>query len=76
MKLLSKNLLVEYGFTESKVKTNNAIEIMSRNEVDIVIKDGGSFYCSNSGVDYPLKDIAGLRKLYKELKSEDLKPVM
>jgi hypothetical protein len=75
MKLLSKNLLMEYGFAESKGKTNNVNEVMTRNNVDIVIKDGGSFYYSNMGIDYPLKDIASLRKLYKELKSEDLKPV-
>lgn len=66
---------MEYGFAESKVKTNNVNEVMTRNNVDIVIKDGGSFYYSNMGIDYPLKDIASLRKLYKELKSEDLKPV-
>ena len=76
MKLLSKNLLMEYGFTENKVKANNINEVMTRNEVDIVIKDGRSFYCSNMGIEYPLKDIAGLRKLYKELRSEDLKPVI
>lgn len=75
MKLLSKNLLMEYGFAESKVKTNNINEVMTRNEVDIIIKDGVSFFYSKMGTDYPLKDIAALRKLYKELKSEDLRPV-
>lgn len=75
MKLLSKNLLLEYGFTESKTKATNVNEVMTRNNVDIIIKNGVSFYYSDMGNDYPLKDIAALRKLYKELKSEDLKPV-
>jgi hypothetical protein len=76
MKLLSKNLLVEYGFTECRDKSNNITEVMTRNEVDINIKDGVSFYYSNMNVMYPLKDIAALRKLYKELKSEELRPTL
>lgn len=75
MKLLSKNLLMEYGFTVNKTKANNINEVMTRNNFDIIIKDGVSFYYSNMGTDLPLKDIAALRKLYKELKSEELKPV-
>ena len=76
MKLLSKNLLTEYGFAKNKVKTNTINEVMTRNEVDIIIKDDYSFYFSNNGVNLPIKDIASLRKLYKELKSEELKPVV
>lgn len=76
MKLLSKNLLSEYGFSKNKVKTNTSSEVMTRNEVDIIIKDDYSFYFSNNGVHLPIKDIASLRKLYKELKSEELKPVV
>ena len=76
MKLLSKNLLSEYGFSKNKVKTNTSSEVMTRNEVDIIIKDDYSFYFSNNGVYLPIKDIASLRKLYRELKSEELKPVV
>jgi|JI10StandDraft_1071094.scaffolds.fasta_scaffold62095_2 hypothetical protein len=31
---------------------------------------------SNLGFDYPVRDTAGLRKLYKELKSQELKPLI
>jgi hypothetical protein len=75
MKLLSKNLLLEYGFTESEVKSNKINQVMTRNNFDIIIKDGKTFHHSDMGVDYLLKDIAALRKLYKEIKSEELKPV-
>lgn len=73
MKLLSKDLLQEYGFTENIVKTNAWIEVMTRDDLDIVIKEGRFFY-SNLGIDYPLKDLAGLRKFCKELRNQDLKP--
>jgi hypothetical protein len=74
MKLLSKDVLQEYGFSENIHKTNSWIEVMTRDNVDIVIKEG-SFYYSNLGIDYPLKDLAGLRKFYKEVKNQDLKPL-
>jgi len=75
MKLLSKDLLVEYGFIRNNLKTNNILEIMSRNEFDICIKFDGSIYSSFNGKDYTLKDIAALRKLYKEVNKAELKPV-
>jgi len=75
MKLLSEDLLKEYGFVIDPVKSNHIIKVMTRDNMEIVMKDNGSFYYSNVGIDYPLKDIAGLRKLYKELRSTDLKPV-
>ena len=31
---------------------------------------------SNLGFDYPVRDTAGLRNLYKELKSQELKPLI
>jgi len=74
MKLLSKDVLQEYGFSENTGKTNGWIEVMTRDNVDIVIKDGNFFY-SNLGIDYPLRDLAGLRKFYKEVKNQDLKPL-
>lgn len=74
MKLLSKDILAEYGFTDNKIKTTTWAEVVTRDKMDIVTKDG-LFYYSNMGIDYPLKDLAALKKLYKELRSEDLKPV-
>jgi hypothetical protein len=75
MKLLSKDLLLEYGFTEDNSKTKHKTTVMTRDNLDIVIKDDGSIYHSNMGFDYPLKDIASLRKLYKEVRSQELKPI-
>lgn len=73
MKLLSKDLLLEYGFIENSEKTTAWTEVMTRENIDIVIKEGRFFY-SNLGIEYPLKDLTALRKFYKELKSQELKP--
>ena len=75
MKLLCDQLLSEYGFFENKEKTTRFVKIFSRDRLDIILKDDGSFYYSNMGFDYPLKDLTGLRKLYKELRREELKPL-
>lgn len=74
MKLLSKDVLIEFGFSENVEKTNSWIEVMSKDNFDIIIKDGG-FYYSYLGIDYPLKDLAGLRKFYKESRKQELKPI-
>lgn len=75
MKLLSKDVLMEYGFTENELKTHNGKTVMTRNKFDIVINEDGSVHYSNMGFDYPLKDLSGLRKLYKEVRREELKPI-
>ena len=74
MKLLSQDLLKEYGFTEDPIKSNQAMKVMTRDKVDIVFKDQ-HFYYSNMGIDYPLIDVIGLCKLYKELRTRELIPV-
>jgi len=74
MKLLTEDLLIEYGFVENKDKSQQNVKIFTRDKIDIAIKDDGIYY-SNMGFDYPLKDIAALRKLYKELRREELKPL-
>ncbi|MDO9001152.1 MAG: hypothetical protein Q7W45_15415 [Bacteroidota bacterium] len=74
MKLLSIDLLKEHGFIENVIKTNSRLIVMTKDEIDIIIKNDNTFYYSNNDVDYTLKDIAALRKLYRELRNEDLKP--
>lgn len=74
MKLLSIDLLKEHGFIENVIKTNSRLIVMTKDEIDIIIKNDNTFYYYINGVDYILKDIAALRKLYRELKNEDLKP--
>lgn len=74
MKLLSEDLLKEYGFVEKPQATpRNIIKVMTRDNFDIVIRDDGIYY-TNLGIAYPLKDTASLRKLYKENKKIDLIP--
>ncbi|MES2568069.1 MAG: hypothetical protein V4565_14435 [Bacteroidota bacterium] len=75
MKLLSEQVLLEFGFTESPTKPQiNELKVLSKDAVDLVIRTDGIFY-QNMGFFYPLKDLAALKKLYKELRREDLKPV-
>jgi hypothetical protein len=74
MKLLSEDLLKEYGFVQNAEKSNPHVKVMSREKIDIAIKNDGIYY-TNMGFDYPLRDIAALRKLYKEVRSEELKPL-
>lgn len=75
MKLLSKDLLIEYGFIRNNLKTSTSVEVMSREDIDIFIKFDGSIYTINNGIHYVLKDIAALRKLYREVKKVELIPV-
>ena len=71
MKLLSKDILHEYGFIENEKKTDAKKEVLTRDNFDIVFKDG-NYYYSNLGIDYPLKDLTALRKFYKEVKNQEL----
>ena len=72
MKLLSKEVLKDYGFTEHKGKSGNGISIMSKDNFEVAIKEDGTCYYSNMGFDYPLKDTNALRKLFKEVRCIDL----
>lgn len=75
MKLLSEDLLKEYGFAEKPHEpAKKVVKVMTRDNFDVVIRDDGIYY-SNLGIDYPLRDTAALRKLYKENKKVDLKPL-
>lgn len=74
MKLLSEDLLKEYGFIENIEKSTLHVKIMTREKIDIAIKRDGIYY-TNMGFDYPVRDIAALRKLYKELRREELNPI-
>ncbi len=75
MKLLSIDLLKEYGFIENITKSSFSIKIMTKNKVDIFINYDNTFHYSNMGVNYPLKDITSLKKVYKVARNEELKPI-
>ena len=74
MKLLSEDLLSEYGFTINEERTTRFVKVFTRDKLEIVLKEDGAFYYSNLGFDYPLRELAALRKLYKEIRREELKP--
>ena len=75
MKLINKDILQEYGFIQDNSKSKNDYIVMTRDKVDIILKSDGMVWYSNMGIDYPLKDLAALRKLYKELRNTDLNPL-
>ena len=73
MKLLNEEHLKAYGFVEKTHVSNNVIiKVMTYDNINLVIKHDGIYY-TNMGFEYPLKDTASLKKLYKELKSKELK---
>lgn len=76
MKLLTKDILREYGFADDVAKSNVMVEVMTRDGFDILIKENGLFFYSNFGIDYPLKDLTTLRKVFKEAKSKELTAVL
>lgn len=73
MMLLSEEQLKEYGFVEILTKIiPNSIEVMTRDNINLVIREDGIYY-NNMGFDYPLNDTTALRKIYMELRREELK---
>ncbi len=74
MKLLSIDILKEYGFVGNPAKSTVDVDVMSKDGMDVASKNG-TFYYVNLGIEYPLKDLTALRKLYKEIKNQDLKAV-
>lgn len=75
MKLINKEILLDYGFIENESKSSNDNVVMSKDKVDIVIKRDGTIWYSNMGFDYPIKDVAALRKLYKEVRNVELNSI-
>lgn len=75
MKLINKDILLEYGFVLNEQKSNTKEIVMTRAKVDIVLKTDGTVWYINMGIDYPLKDLSALRKLYKEIRNTDLTPL-
>jgi hypothetical protein len=49
MKLLSEDLLKEYGFIENTIKTTPIAKIMTKDIIDIAIKKEGIYY-TNLGI--------------------------
>ncbi|MCD6017696.1 MAG: hypothetical protein K0S53_817 [Bacteroidetes bacterium] len=74
MNTLSVTTLNQFGFMEDSMKSNQIIKVFTKDKLEIILKDN-SFYYSNMGIDYPLNDLSALKKLYKENRKTELKPV-
>ncbi|HTA61319.1 MAG TPA: hypothetical protein VK835_02640 [Bacteroidia bacterium] len=73
MKLISKILLSEYGFTETVNKEKTKGIAMTKNNFTVILKEDGECYFISMGIAYPLRDLGALKKLYKEVRSEEMK---
>ncbi len=69
MKLIYKELLLEYGFFENNKNSNNKNIIISKKKMDIILKND-TFCCFFQGKQIELKNLTQLRKLYKEINGE------
>ena len=72
MKTMSEELLIQYGFEVSDVKNKSIIKTYSKNNFVVVMEKDGSFYYSNVGIEYPLKNEDDLQKIYFEARREKL----
>jgi hypothetical protein len=73
--LINTELLFKYGFKINEKKSKDRLTIFYRDKFEVVLVDDGSLFYSNLGFDYPLKNLAALTKLYKEVRREELKPI-
>lgn len=71
-RVVDKNLLTEYGFQQIEEKTKELLTVMAKDKFEVVIAADGSVVYSNMGFDYPLKDLATLKKVYKEVRRKEL----
>jgi len=74
MKLLCKIVLEEYGFKELPENIGPDV-IMEKDNFKLTLKPDGICHYSNLGIEYPVKDLTGLKKLYKEVKREELQEI-
>lgn len=74
MKLLCKIVLEEYGFNELPENIGPDV-IMAKDNFKLTLNADGTCYYSNLGINYPVKDLTGLKKLYKEVKGVELQEI-
>lgn len=72
-KQVNKEILENYGFELVESKSKDRVQVFTKSKIDIVISDDRSVYYSNMGFDYIIKTEDDLKKLYKELRREELK---
>ena len=71
-KVVNKDLLAEYGFEQIEEKTKDLLTVMAKDAFEVVVTADGAVFYSNMGFDYPLKDLATLKKVYKEVRRKEL----
>jgi hypothetical protein len=71
MKLIYKELLEEYGFFENHIKSQGKHSIMTKKEMDVIIKND-AFYCFFLDSEIQLKHLTHLKLLYKDINGEEL----
>lgn len=69
---LNKALLSTLGFKKNELRSKERLTVMTKNNFELVIVDDGTVLYTQAGFDHPIKDLAALQKLYKEVKREDL----
>jgi hypothetical protein len=74
MKLLCKIVLEEYGFTQLHENAGQET-IMSKGSFKLSLNPDGTCTYFNLGIAYPVKDLTGLKKLFKEVRGQELKEV-
>ncbi|MBA3681107.1 MAG: hypothetical protein H0W73_08065 [Bacteroidetes bacterium] len=72
--LINSDVLLKYGFKINEKKSKDRLTIFYKDKFEVVLVDDGSLFYSNLGFEYPLKDVAALKKLYKEVRREELLP--
>ncbi len=59
MKILTEDLLSDYGFIDKSFKSTSNINVMTKNDFEISIRADGMYY-TNIWIDYPINDTANL----------------
>lgn len=72
MEKLTKEVLQDYGFKIVELKSKDRVTVFSKERVELALVDDGTVLYSKMGFDYPLADLAALKKLYKELRRTEL----
>lgn len=69
---LTTEVLERFGFKIIESKSKDRLTVFTKNNFEIVRVDDGTVLYSNLGFDYPIKDLDALKKLYKEVRREEL----
>lgn len=69
---LNVEILTQLGFIIKTENLKKHLVTLTKDKFEIVILDDKSVFYTNLGFYYPIKDLNGLKKLYKEVLRHDL----